>query len=1014
MRVIAAIIKAIFGPFWRFFWFYKSGWFSFFAYGFCTAFVVAMMIFHYYEDTTASEEKLAAYQPPTLSRVLSSDGDVLAEFVRERRLFTPVDEIPDLVVHAFISAEDKNFFNHSGFDGIGFAKAMVDNVMRLATGGGLRGASTITQQVVKNFLLSSEQTLTRKIREALLAVRIERALSKDQILELYLNEISFGRNAYGVTSAAQRYFGKWLDELKPEEVAYLAALPKAPSNYDLLDGPTFDAATERERATTRRNYVLREMMENGYLTEAEYEAAIATELVTVFDTPNAQVSYLAGGGPELGYFSEEIRRELIERYGETEVLGGGLSIRSTHNPDMQELARRVLQQRLWDYSQPRGYGGPVARLSDGQLIDRENPDGPRLDFADAESRRRALRKVDAPRDVCPWRLALVLELTGEGARIEIEGDGADAPVFLPFSDVAEWAAPRQGVDDLGDAILGDAPRSPSDVWTVGDVIYVAPVYGDLPEGDAAFATWQGGVDCLTGREAPITGWSMREIPEVNGAIVAMDPHTGRVLAMQGGFSFDASEFNRATQASRQPGSSFKPFVYAAALEYIEYPTGFNETDFLAREYARGRAGLAGADETDRLSMGLPAAAATPAISYAAALRRFDALGQRAYYPNSIVLDAPLSIPQEDGTIWRPRNYSGRFYGPVPLRWGLEKSHNLMTVRIAMDVGLDTVAAYAERFGVYDDMPPLLAYALGAGETSLMRLTASYAMFANGGKRIDPTLIDRVQDRFGRTVYRHEQRICAGCDASEWDGGPEPYVPDEWEQVMDPITAFQVVSMMEGVTVRGTATTVGRALPFPVAGKTGTTNEGRDAWFVGFTPDLVVGCFVGYDSPRPLGRRMTGGGLCGPVFTKMMLGAAEIGGVGADGGPFRRPPGVTMVRIHRESGCAVPDGSDGAEFIWEAFRAEDAPYVGVCPEGGIGGDGQGDGLGFNGGQDGGVDGGADGADPALSADGRPLSDGDAPLAGDGALEGDENGLGGRTPPPDPGSFGSISDGSGGVY
>ncbi|MCI4665199.1 MAG: transglycosylase domain-containing protein [Neomegalonema sp.] len=859
---------------------YLSAFFAFCVHSFFFGLAAVATIFWWHSRDLPSAAELAKYKHATLSRVHSSDGAVLAEFARERRVFTPADEIPDLVLYAFVSAEDKNFFIHDGVDGLAFAKAMVDNVQRFMRRRRLRGASTLTQQVVKNFKFSGVRAISRKIKEATLAFRLETALAsqsedeglvlcargqlkviseaklkaKCKIAELYLNEIFFGLHSYGVGSAAKRYFGKKLEELTPAEAAYIAALPKAPSDYHPVK--------QKRRATIRRDYVLKEMFENGYISKAQYDDAIATKLITLFDAPKDTAGSDEKRRPDLSYFSEEIRRFLIKKFttdeadGEDIVYGGGLSIRSTVHPKLQDLARRVLQQRLWEYTRERGYNGPIAKLEFGE----------KLRPTDEKAWRAALAKIKIPRDVTPWRPAVVLAVTAKGAEIGIEGVTDGKKILLPFKDVKDWAAPRLSVDEKGDATLGPAPKKPSDVWKPGDVIYVAP------------AVNSDGVK--TG------GWSMRQIPEVNGAIVAMDPHTGRVLAMQGGFSFEASEFNRATQAERQPGSAFKPFVYAAALEHIE-PSGPRK-------------------------------------------------GLRAYFPNSIVLDAPLAIPQGDGKFWKPRNYSGRFYGPVPFRWGIEKSHNLMTVRIAQDVGLETIAKYAVRFGVYDNMPPLFSYALGAGETTLLKMTASYAMFVNGGKRIEPTLIDRIQDRFGVTIFRHDDRICLGCKAAKWDGKQEPYVPDEGEQVMDPITAFQVVSMMEGVTVRGTASKIGKALPFAVAGKTGTTNDGLDAWFIGFTPDLVMGCFIGFDKPKPMGKNMSGGKLCAPVFVEFMKGAAKIGRVGADGGEFRKPSGAAMVKIDRETGCVVPDGYKGSQYIWEAFRASEAPYVGTCPKGGIAG------------------------------------------------------------------------------
>ncbi|MEO1120016.1 MAG: penicillin-binding protein 1A [Pseudomonadota bacterium] len=817
------------------------------------AMIAGVIWWYAQDDQLPSTEVLSNYEPPTLSRVHSGDGAVLAEYARERRLFTPIDEIPPLVKQAFISAEDKNFYHHSGVDWTGVAKAVVDNVFRVASGKRLRGASTITQQVVKNFLLSGERAVDRKIKEAILALRLEEAVTKEQILELYLNEIFLGVNSYGVTAATANYFGKRLEDLEPHEAAFLAALPKAPSDIHPV--------RRKDRATDRRNYVLREMRENGYLTDLEYEEAVAKPLETLLSQPLAQ---RRAESLPWDYFVEEIRRQLIERFGrgedgqvsaeagEKKVYGGGLSIRATVDPDLQDLARRTLQRRLTEYAtgegfdgwDGQGYDGPIAKIED-------------LNAEDEAVWREQLAKTDVPRDVAPWKPAVVLSVGRNTAVVGVEGVESEEPITIALSDVKDWARKTTGKDSSGVLRLGPKPDSALEVWVEGDVIYVEPLKTEAGDLDR---------------------WVMRHIPEVNGALVAMDPHTGRVLAMQGGFSFQSSVFNRATQAERQPGSSFKPFVYAAALE-------------------------------------------------------------NGYKPNTIVLDAPVVLEQVQGDDWKPKNYSGKFYGPSPLRYGIEYSQNLMTVRVAMDVGLEAVAGYAETFGVYDDMPPLLSYALGAGETTLMRLVASYAMFVNGGKRIDPTLIDRIQDRHGETIFRHDDRVCLECQAPDWSGQGEPYVPDEGEQVMDPVTAYQVVSMLEGVTRRGTASKIGRALDFPVAGKTGTTNDARDAWFIGFGPDLVVGCFVGYDTPRSLGPRMAGGRLCAPVFERFMAEAMKD----RPKHDFRIPVGVALQKINRSSGACVSEFVEGEGAIWEVFRDADDP----CAQGSVVGGFAGGGFGAGG-------------------------------------------------------------------
>ncbi len=863
---------------------FLGGLFTFGAHSMLAGMLFIVMLFWWHGRDLPNTSQLADYEAATLSRVYAADGGLLAEFARERRLFTPIDEIPPLVRNAFISAEDKNFYVHQGIDGLGVLAAMADNVNRVLSGRRPRGASTITQQVVKNFLLSGRKQIARKVQEALLAQRIEKVLSKEKILELYLNEIFLGSRAYGVTTASIRYFGKRLEDLEPEEAAYLAALPKAPSNYHPV--------RQKERALWRRNYVLKEMRENGYLSLEDYEDALATPLVTILnDDPRIQAFQRVGQEPpRMDYFAEEIRRNLIGEMGEDAVYSGGLAVRATVDPAMQDLARDVLQRRLFEYSIEHGYGGPTARIED-------------VDPEDRAAMREALEKLDLPKDLVNWKPAVVRLVGKRSAEIIIEGVETEEPIYVLFKDVKDWAKPRTGVNARGATTVGDAPKAPGDVWAVGDVIFVEQVTDDAGK----------------------TAWSMRQIPDVNGALVAMDAHTGRILAMQGGFSYQASVFNRATQAKRQPGSAFKPFVYAAALE-------------------------------------------------------------NGYQPNSIVLDAPVTMPQQRGETWKPKNYSGRFYGPSPLRLGIEKSQNLMTVRIALDVGLEKIGGYAERFGVYENMPPLVSYALGAGETTLLQMVASYGMFVNGGKLIQPTLIDRIQDRHGQTVFRHDGRICLECTSAEYDGQNEPYVPDEGEQVLDAVTAYQIVSMMEGVTVRGTASRLGRALDFPVAGKTGTTNDARDAWFVGFTPDLVVGCYVGFDNPRPLGRGASGGSVCAPAFEEFMAKAHE----GKQPVEFRRPSGVVMAKVDRQTGCAVSRSAIGDQYIWEAFRLGEEPEAGYCPPGaeGIGGD-QSFGR----------------SDPGLLL--QSQGEGEVGAATEGAESG-------RVRPRPPRPRGQIGSGSGGIY
>ncbi len=759
-----------------------------------------------YARDLPNHTQLAQYAPPTISRIYSAEGRLMDEFAHERRLFVPAAEIPDLVKQAFISAEDKNFYLHKGYDVRGMAAAFVDAVR--SRGETLRGASTITQQVMKNFLLSGDRTAERKIKEIILAARIEQTLTKEQILELYLNEIFLGQNSYGVAAAAQTYFSKALTELDLEEAAFLAALPQAPSNYHPVRA--------KERVTERRNFVLRQMQENGYITAAARDAAIAAPLRSV---QNGDFPAFREGLPPRGYFTDEIRRQLSERYSEEEFFTGGLAIRATLDPVLQEAAERAFRKGLEEYDRRRGrWRGGLAQLPSEML--------------EGESWRAALADLRVPRDIDGWQVAAVLRLEGSDAVIGIEGE--EALGRIPVDEVT-WA---RRLNEDGSA--GPKPQAAGDIVRVGDVVHVAPVLAE---------------------DGRLRHWSLRQIPELQGAFLAMDVNTGRVLAMQGGFSYQDSVFNRATQALRQPGSAFKPLVYAAALD-------------------------------------------------------------SGYTPGTIVIDAPIEMDTGSGEIWRPQNASGRFYGPTPLRTGIERSRNLMTVRLAEEVGLETVARYAERFGVYDRMQPYVANALGSQETTMLRIVRAYAMLANGGEFIEPTLVDRVQDRLGRTIFRHDARICADCAADTLPPGRAPAIRADRRRVIDPVTAYQVTSMLEGVVQRGTA--AGRVnLPVPVAGKTGTTNDALDVWFVGFTSNIVAGCYMGFDQPRSIGADAYGGTMCAPVFDAFMKVAVEHYG----GGPFRVPPGSVFVKMDRYTGERLPDDAEGEHVVAELFHDGMEPMPG---------------------------------------------------------------------------------------
>ncbi|MEP3333863.1 PBP1A family penicillin-binding protein [Sedimentitalea sp.] len=777
-------------------------------------------IFWIYGRDLPSHESLANYKPATISRIYSGEGHMIDEFAKERRLFAPADEIPDLVKQAFVSAEDKNFYTHGGYDTRGIAAAAFEAVK--SRGQNVRGASTITQQVMKNFLLSADRKIERKIKEIILAARLEETLDKEQILELYMNEIFLGQNSYGVAAASQTYFNKTLAELAPHEAAMLAAMPQAPSKYHPV--------LAKERVTQRRDYVLREMFENGYIDRATYEYEVQQPLRSV---QNGDFESFRTALPPRDYFTEEIRRQLQDDFGDGEFFTGGFSIRATIDEEMQTVAAESLRRQLERYDRGRGiWHGTEDTIATENLVDEA-------------SWREALRSAEVPRDVVlngEWHPAVVLEMGTQDARIGIEGVDEDGDGHWIVAKDVQWARKRNS-----DGTLGRKAQVADDLLDVGDVVLVRAMTSD---DDGSFIRW-----------------TLRQVSDVQGGFMAMDVNTGRVLAMQGGFSYQDSVFNRATQAQRQPGSSFKPFVYAAALD-------------------------------------------------------------SGYSPATIVVDAPIEVNTPQG-LWRPRNSSNKFYGPTPLRTGIEQSRNLMTIRLAQEVGMYTVANYAEKFGVYDDMGPYLANALGSEETTLYKMVAAYAMFANGGERVEPTLVDRIQDRYGKTIYRHDKRDCVDCDSAALNPGATPRIVSDRERVMDAVTAYQLTSMMKGVVDRGTASGVVK-LPVPTAGKTGTTNEARDVWFIGFTSNIVAGCYIGYDRPRPLGRSAYGSSLCGPVFQSFMTEATEKYG----GGPFEVPPGGYFIKIDRFTGGRLPDSASGPNVVAEYFRDGTDPDFGRTYDGGF--------------------------------------------------------------------------------
>ncbi len=738
-----------------------------------------------YQQDLPDYTQLKNYEPPVMTRVHAGDGSLLAEYARERRLYLPSAAIPPLVKHAFLSAEDKNFYNHNGVDIEGVGRALM---IMLEGNKRVQGASTITQQVAKNFLLTNERSFDRKIKEALLAFRIESAYPKEKILELYMNQIFLGLGNYGVAAAALNYFNKSVNELTVSEVAYLAALPKGPNNYQPF--------LHHEAALGRRNWVIDRMVENGYVSHDDGEKAKLEPLGV-----NPRV--LSPDSFAAGYFAEEVRRELSDRYGEKKLYEGGLSVRTTLDPKMQVMARKALVDGLVRYDESRGWRGAIRHVDLGS------------DWG--------LTLADVPilGDVQPWRLAIVLDVNDAGARIGLQ----------PPRDKAGEVSAERAIAQLPLDGIRWTNKKIKVLLSPGDIVYVEAAEGKPGQ------------------------FRLRQVPEISGAIVAMDPYTGRVFSMVGGFSFAQSEFNRATQALRQPGSSFKPFVYATALD-------------------------------------------------------------NGYTPSSVVMDAPIEIDMGPGQgMWRPQNDDDEGSGPHTLRYGVEHSRNLMTVRLAKDIGMPLIVEYAKRFGIYDDMLPVLSMSLGAGETTVLRMVTAYSMLANGGKRIKPTLIDRIQDRWGHTIYTHDERTCEGCDADKWTDQPEPKLVDKREQVLDPLTAYQITSILEGVITRGTGVAV-KVLGRHLAGKTGTTNDAKDVWFVGYSADLAVGLYLGYDQPKSLGEKAYAAQYAAPVFRDFMAMALKD----KPDVPFRVPAGIKLISVDLHSGMR----GSGKDSILEAFKPGTAP------------------------------------------------------------------------------------------
>ena len=778
-----------------------------------------IFVFMRYGVNLPDYNQLAEYKPPVTSRFYAGDGSLLTEYATEQRIFVPLKDIPPNLINAFISAEDKNFWTHSGIDLVGIVRATIVNVKNKLLGGGRRmvGASTITQQVAKNFFLSSEQSMTRKIKEIILALKMERAFSKHHILTLYFNQIFLGFRSYGVAAAALNYFNKSLDELTLSECAFLASLPKAPNNYNPI--------TNKDRAITRRNWVLDRMVEDGYISQEEAEVAKQDDI-------EVSESFISKNQRYSLYFSEEVRKFLSGIYGEEQLYSGGLAVRTTVDPEYQRIATRAVRKALLNFDKKKGWRGAEKHID----IDAEEWLQDATIVKQLETTNKELWQILLARNEISsgveddgWRRAIVLNVDDKTASIGLS-KGDRGVITL---DSLGWSKRK-----LSDASDETAPiKSMNEVLKKGDIIFVKLVDGKTLQ------------------------YSLQQVPELNGAMVVLDPHTGRIYALVGGFSYNRSKFNRATQAYRQPGSTIKPFVYLTAIE-------------------------------------------------------------KGYTPSSVILDAPVVLEKSDGELWRPENYDNAFAGEITLRRALEKSKNNPTIRIAKDIGVRTFLKNALKFGVYKKVDePNLSMALGSGDTTLLDLTSAFAKIINGGKNMKPFLVDRVQDRNGKTVYKSDERECENCSNIDWvQNSLPPEVKDEREQLSDPVSLYQIVNILQGVVERGSGW-MARIPGKTICGKTGTSNDQKDVWFVGGTPDLVAGVFLGYDQPKSLGSYAAGGSLAAPIFKDFMEQVLK----NKKDVAFRVPKGVSLVRVNRETGKPATVNDANFNVVLEAFKEGTEPF-----------------------------------------------------------------------------------------
>ena len=743
--------------------------------GIISTFLIIFSILWYFSNDLPDYKSLAKYKPPISSRVYSSEGDLIAEYALQKRLFISYDSIPKVVINSFLSAEDQNFFDHPGIDARGILRAIITNLKNLFKEKRLEGASTITQQVAKNFLLTSEISFQRKIKEAILAFRIERAFTKQRIMELYLNQIYLGQGTYGIAAASLEYFDKSIADLNYEEAALLAALPKAPSKYDPYKSIS--------KAKKRRDLIIKNIYKNGYVSEKQYKDLISKKIIL----KRRKINLLE----EANFYSEEVRRNINEIYGYDDLYKGGLSIMTPLNSIYQKNAIISLREGLNSYDKRHGWRGPINN------------------FNNKKSWRKISKKYLLDKDL-NWKLSIIKNVTHFYLEVETY-DKKNLKVFLVDN---SWIR----------------TESFEKKFKTGDLIYLK----------------------FTNKKK----WVIKQLPKINGALVAMDPYTGRVLALVGGFSYGLSEFNRATQAKRQPGSAFKPFVYVTALE-------------------------------------------------------------NGYNPSTLILDAPFIMEQGEGKkLWKPQNYGKKFYGPSTIRKGLEKSRNLMTVRIAQDLGLSKIISTSKELDIYENVPENLSFSLGSMETTLLKLTNAYCTFVNGGKKVKPILIDRVQDRRGKTLFNADKRKCIGCNEISHTSDRIPTIKNNFKEVISAESAYQMVSMLEGVVKRGTGRKL-KSLNLPLAGKTGTTNKNMDAWFIGFTSNIVIGVYVGFDEPASLGKYETGAKAALPIFKNFVQKTLSK----SDTLPFKVPKGVTLIMVDSENG-KVPNLST-KNIIYEAFKKEDS-------------------------------------------------------------------------------------------